>query len=359
MSEGNDHTTLRFSCFCNQVKGSVKVPTSKLPLPCTFCHCNICRHQSGELCVSLLGMPDGYTAFEVQGPLKQYNASKDVNRFFCSHCGTNVYMQGPNPGEADLCTGVLENDDDILDPQNHIFVTDTRDGGLRDWLPDIKAWEGYSKQSQQIDGNSKIQLPSRSTDGRELYAYCQCRGVQFKITRPNEASKTLSSPSCDLLTPYTSGATDELQNSPWWLCGSTKYLAGTCACDSCRKASGFEIQTWCFLPKPNLLQMNGEPIDFGMGTLKTYSSSKGVSREFCRVCGATVFWRGDERPQLIDVSVGLLDANEGSRAESWLSWKTNRISFEEEAQKKSLVGRVGAGLKQWGQLHASSSSTEA
>jgi hypothetical protein len=67
-------------------------------------------------------------------------------------------------------------------------------------------------------------------------------------------------------------------------------------------------------------------------------------REFCSRCGATVFWHDKFRPELIDVSVGLLRAAEGSRAGSWLEWWTGRVSFLEEAGK----GR-SRGAKVWGE----------
>jgi hypothetical protein len=41
--------------------------------------------------------------------------------------------------------------------------------------------------------------------------------------------------------------------------------------------------------------------------MKSHESSKDIWREFCHVCGATIFWHCNERPELLDVSVGLLD----------------------------------------------------
>jgi hypothetical protein len=130
----------------------------------------------------------------------------------------------------------------------------------------------------------------------------------------------------------------------WWLrANDTKYLAGTCACRSCRLASGFEIQTWTFVPRSNVyfhLSTDGGdrdsgksvvlPLDFGKlpkGILRSYESSPGVLREFCGKCGVTVFWHDKWRPGLIDVSVGLVHADEGARAESWLEWWIERVSF--------------------------------
>ncbi|MCJ1450253.1 hypothetical protein MMC28_000582 [Mycoblastus sanguinarius] len=317
------------------------------------------EEESGLLCASYIGLPEDHTAFQLHGSPNCYNASKNVTRYFCGQCGSNVYLQDLNYGELDLCTGVLEKGDGILDLQDHIFVTDTKDGGLSDWIPDLKAWEGFSKQSKQIQCGRKAPSEEPSDTSPEMQGYCQCKGVQFKITRPNESSKNLSSTSCDLLTPYYTGSQKKSNDTKWWLCeNNTKYLAGTCACDSCRISSGFDIQTWAFVPKVNIMNINGEPISFDVGSLKQYRSSDGVYREFCGRCGATVFWRSDDRPELIDVSVGLLDAKEGSRAESWLSWRTDRVSFEEEAHKKDLIARLSTGLKIWGESKSTSSTED-
>ena len=86
-------------------------------------------------------------------------------------------------------------------------------------------------------------------------------------------------------------------------------------------------------------------MDFEGGTLTHYESSPGVLREFCRVCGGTAFWHCTDRPELIDVSVGLLRATEGSRAESWLQWHKQRVSFKEDAFEPDFVGQFESQLQ--------------
>ena len=85
-----------------------------------------------------------------------------------------------------------------------------------------------------------------------------------------------------------------------------------------------------------------------MGTLQLYGSSKDTYREFCKICGATVFWHNTGRPDLIDVSVGLLDPQEGARAERWLDWWTGRVSFIEMAVSQDLANSLENGLKSLG-----------
>lgn len=101
----------------------------------------------------------------------------------------------------------------------------------------------------------------------------------------------------------------------------------------------------------------------GGRVLKGYESSEGVMREFCGVCGATVFWHDKWRLEVVDVSVGLLDAGEGARAEVWLEWWGGRVSFEEDAvrdgddegseegrvnvEEWDLIPALGRGLLAW------------
>jgi len=249
------------------------------------------------------------------------------------------------------------------------WVVDTLDGGAGRWLREVvdadgkirevKRWELADWQSGVLPvdwTDAKFQGPNRASgagagkeDEERLHAQCHCGGVKFYITRPNKASREVRSPWPDLIVPYHTGASSaNPENVTWWLRDDdTKYLAGTCTCTSCRKGLGFEIQTWAFIPKCNIFQEDGRPLDFSIGSLKRYESSKDISREFCGVCGASVFWHCEERPDLIDVSAGLLDPAEGARVEGWLDWWTERVSFEEMAVSTGLVRGLEAGLRDW------------
>ena len=339
-------TTLRFACACRKVTGSAKVPTKRLPMPFDICHCNDCRHQSGLLAASYATLPEGSTDITFDGPISEYRSSATVARSFCSHCGANVLFHDFNESRPDIPTGIFDTTEGVVELRSHIFLPDTKDGGLSPWVPDVPAFEGYPNRSKRVQSSDCRRSTSAPPGDADLKAYCHCKGVQFKISRPTRASKELSSPWPDLQKPYISGPPDNKDDVKWWLrADDTKYLAGTCVCNSCRLASGFDIQTWAFIPKANIFQSNGEPLSFDFGTLKQYKSSEGTFREFCSKCGATAFWHCDQRSHLIDVSVGLLDASEGARSETWLEWWTDRVSYEEEAHNRELVSRLSAGLK--------------
>jgi hypothetical protein len=294
--------------------------------------------------------------------LKKYAITENFDQFFCSTCGADVLMQHKASGEWLITTGVLEVTEGIVKWIGSKYVEGSLDGGISIWLNDITGKDGSVNTLQRWLGDDEGPLveegtlskytPAKTTSGVQarLKAACYCGGVKFYITRPNEASKAAASPFSDLIHPFYEKKEDNPNNEPWWLrSNNTKYLAGLCACPSCRFNSGYELQPWAFIPKCNIFKENGDPLDFNMGSLKRYSSSKGVMREFCCDCGATVFWHNEGRPTVIDVSVGLLDPEQGARAESWLEWWTERISFEEMAVSTSLVDSMRRGLKNWKQ----------
>jgi hypothetical protein len=118
--------------------------------------------------------------------------------------------------------------------------------------------------------------------------------------------------------------------------------------------SDVEIQSWASIPAVNVFDVSsGSPVPLNLVDketrpkgLKKFRSSRDRTREFCGTCGATVFWWGDERKDLINVSTGLIDEQRhGARAEGWLEWQTERVYYQEDAINKSLVEGLAQGLK--------------
>lgn len=369
-------TTLRLTCFCGGVKASFSVPDSVLPLPFDLCHCETCRHQSGQLAIQACEIPPQHrSSFSVEGPIVKYDGTGKLLRCFCHTCGANVYFEDIDTKDIFFDTGGLEWEgrSDLLKAAQHIFVSDTTDGGMSVWLPDLPAYRGHPDEGPKVPLKEIISAakapvtstPSSTVKEEYLPCYCRCKAVQFNISRPNEQSrKTVAGPHADLLKPSVSTPDHVKQNKDneqWHLRqpNSTRYTAGLCACNSCRKSSGFDIQAWAYIPLVNLHEAGDDsarPLDIAAlkkkksagGGLKTHHSSPGRYRDFCGRCGATVFWHCDERPGLIDVSIGLMAAREGARAETWLDILTGRVSFEEEAVNEQFVGSLKEGMKAWG-----------
>ena len=68
----------------------------------------------------------------------------------------------------------------------------------------------------------------------------------------------------------------------------------------CRKTSGAPYVTWLVVPKGAFSYLSGTPRGL-------QSSDKGY-REFCSDCGTPLTFVSSERPGLVDVTTGSLDA---------------------------------------------------
>lgn len=337
-----------------------------------LCHCKTCRHSTGQLCTSYVPIhePDSVSG------ATSYSWGSSSTLWFCATCGCHVFRStigdADAPEEWEVASGVVLSaagsgggPGDVsgaAEFQRQVGVRDTGDGGLSVWLGQIsidkdaddRPAHNFPEWALPAGAAASDQAREQSGGGAardELQASCHCHGARFHITRPNASSTSPFSGFPDLMIPYTS-KDPQIKNPDdvkWWLRqDSKKYLAGLCACKSCRLVSGFEIQPWTFVPEANIIFHVGPPgpartveaeqevgLDFdalhGAGILQAYESSPGVIREFCPRCGANVFWHDKWRPQLIDTSVGLLCAGDGARAESWLDWWRERVSFEEDA----------------------------
>jgi hypothetical protein len=297
--------------------------------------------------------------------LKQYQASDDLTHYFCKTCSAQLFqVQRINGTDLwSVAVGVLDRTEEIVKTRGHIWVGDTLDGGFANHLrvidnieiPRYKEGFGSDLLSPTWKDNT-IDVVGNSTPDY-LPAYCHCRTICFNITRPNEDSTLPSAPFPDLLYPYNVTHLSKIRNlsdQKWWLrANNTRYLAGYCMCPSCRITSGTEVQAWAFVPVWNVLDpRTNEPICLGETNkrppgLKQYMSSPGKYRECCEVCGAVVFWWQSNRQEMVDISVGLFDekAAGGARAERWLEWHKDRISFSDMALSPTLAKELLVGLK--------------
>lgn len=138
--------------------------------------------------------------------------------------------------------------------------------------------------------------------------------------------------------------------------GGKNFLGIMCVCNSCRLDTGMEFQAWVAIPAINIsLDMEGKrPLStFDIGTLKEYRSSEKVRRYHCGTCGASVLYVINDRPGLLNVAAGLLDAPEGARAGTWVEYWTARLSSREDAisRAESLVVGMDSGLNDFAKEH--------
>ncbi|KFY43968.1 hypothetical protein V494_01731 [Pseudogymnoascus sp. VKM F-4513 (FW-928)] len=350
---------ITISCHCNRVNEIIKALPARAFTRNKYVDIDInhdyrARRFSGQLAVSYfpsLRPKPSTLAKTACFRLGGLDLHSKTTLYFCPVCGCHLFKE-----ELDMvaekfrptwavATGVAEKTPHSIPAfgiSQHINVDQTGDGGLSVWMragrngsiipTDTLPPDDYAPWSPTLLIGNSLGLAGADT----LDASCFCGTVKFHITRPNHESTLPKSQYPDLMIPYYTNSQEipNLDDEKWWIRGN-RYLAGTCACTSCRKCSGFDIQSWAFIPRANIFMHDSDKapgLDFSNlpeGILRSYSSSPGVTREFCPGCGATVFWHNTDRPELIDVSVGLFSAK-GARAEDWLDWWKKRVSFSED-----------------------------
>ncbi|WP_199154204.1 GFA family protein [Chromobacterium sp. ASV23] len=93
------------------------------------------------------------------------------------------------------------------------------------------------------------------------------------------------------------------------LCGGIRYRVGGaikavthCHCAMCRKSHGAAFASYGSVRLEHLCVLDEESL------LAAYPSSPGVTREFCRRCGSSLFWRASEKwPDWLSLALGSLD----------------------------------------------------
>ncbi|KAK4040181.1 hypothetical protein C8A01DRAFT_15903 [Parachaetomium inaequale] len=374
-----DTITLKAQCLCRAHSFTTSVPVSALPLKGSSCHCTSCRHVTGALRASDAVWPGpsgdilSAAAAAENGtgtvPLKRYPHSPRVNVLFCGRCGSGLFFEegweqgaaaglGSRPGEAKylVFTGALSVDvggeawRGGLPPLvrgDHIFVGDTVDGGAVGWLRGVngdgepaRVWLGRRDKSEEVPPGvawpAVGSLPAYGVDLKaaegnkgDVPIRCHCRGIDL-VLRAGEAQREF----------------EEMQRKgeelPWFVDPVThKGMGSLDACDSCRIAAGSEVYNWTFALLRHISFAGADPQGFPedtahlraatsakegeardprFGTIAFYASSPDVQRYFCGRCSATLFYAVDERPDIVDVAVGLLDSPDGARAESAISW---------------------------------------
>jgi hypothetical protein len=361
-SADNSTVTLTSHCLCEKNVFTTKVLKSKLPLPAPICHCTSCRHVTGALYSSDARWPEPRANVDLS-KLKIYSFSKRVNLHFCPTCSTPIFWEMLElPGQPlGVFIGTLTNNE--VTPCKFIeqsFVGDTIDGGASVWLQHLnvdgsecRRFKLEAEESASADVlpqnwplTDKLTGPENKTED-SVSIHCKCKGVDFILQRGD----------------YSSLEKDEL---PWNVDPHThKLLTVFCGCNSCRLQGGLDMWFWAFIEMKHLsTAKNDAPFpksshelksfidksDPIVGSLNYYASSHGVLRFFCNDCSATVFFAKDERPEFLDVSVGLLDASDGARAEGFLSWSFGKVDFRGDADggwREGLFDRVEKEAEKW------------
>ncbi|KIW00890.1 hypothetical protein, variant [Verruconis gallopava] len=284
--------TFTARCHCSNAKLSFAVPASSLPLTSHTCHCSICRRIHGTLSVFHARIPSPPTPDPRHCPsLTSYRAhpSSDVLRFFCSTCGSQLIALAEADQHWFVSTGLVEGGDEtVFEYKEAIFATHAVDGGLADWLDQrvTRKWDTFIGVGESLEADAWENSKRRVCDGERgsvLHVYCQCRGVEFRISRPDYASTAfqqlfphLEIPSVNLAS--RTAEKDEGERTWWVARDPSKYLASACLCTSCRLSTGCELTCWASVAIMFITPADGSPFKTEFGTLKTYNSSPDTFR---------------------------------------------------------------------------------
>ncbi|KAF1960833.1 hypothetical protein CC80DRAFT_489076 [Byssothecium circinans] len=365
MTSTEETVTLTAHCLCKAHTFSTTIPTSKLPLPAHACHCDSCRHSTGALYTMDTRWPEPREKVDVS-KLKVFHFGPSCHILFCGTCSTPMFFANPKDTDEELgvFTGTVANFDaggkEVLKLVEHIFVGDTKDGGATMWMRKINAdgteakrFEGRNKGDG--DNGYTFDWPATSSfTGYEakkedtIPIRCKCKGVDLILQRPN----------------YDGVAKEDL---PWFIDPVTHKPVGLfCACDSCRLFGGIDVFNWTYsgleyisFPSskstPSMkstadLRALVDGKDSSIGTLTYYASSPGVQRYFCGACSACIFYAVDDRPEIVDVAIGVLEASDGARAEGFLSWELGRfdsIKYTEGGWRRGMLERSAKEAEAW------------
>lgn len=358
-------TTLTIHCLCKAHVFTTEVARSELPLPAYACHCDSCRHVTGALYSLGLYWPEPAANVDTSR-LKSNAFSETFAALFCGTCSTPMFFKHVHDTNAQLgiFTGTLKNDEgNLIKFAYHIFVGDTKDGGATVWLrkpnadgTEVKRYKDSSQGETKQETAFEWPITSSLTGYEKkledaIPIRCKCKGVDFVLHRGN----------------YDNKQKEEL---PWSIDPKThKLLAIFCACDSCRLFSGNDISYWCYTELKHIsfseaegtkgqsfprdskeLKAMVDARDPAMGTLAYHASSPDVQRYFCSSCAACIFYASDDRPEIVDVAIGVLEASDGARAEGFLSWSFGEVENIDDTKggwREPLMKRVEEESERW------------
>ena len=280
-------------CHCNKVRLHFSVPSDLLPLPADICCCSICRRTHGTLALYHAKIPSRPTPNPLDlsivtrcRVLLESGDVSTIDRLFCSNCGTHI-------GEHDekgwfLSTSIVEGGDEtVFEHRQASYVPSTIDGGSADWLNGsrVSKWRTMPGDGEQLVDESwkRGRSPAGVKPSELLDVHFQCRGVSFKIIRPDWDNEQFISDYPDLVLPDEDETKrhfmNDVKNGTWWIASDrTKYRANACFCTSCTLSSGAELHNWVFVPTAFIKLDDGAPFKADFGTLKHFESSPNVWR---------------------------------------------------------------------------------
>lgn len=125
------------SCLCGKVKYEIAGKVGDI----VHCHCNTCRKAHGAAFSSVAAVNDSDFTLTGSENLRSFESSQGKFRYFCSHCGTQIYAKRVNTQHLILRLGSLD-DDPGSSEKSHIWVSEKASWyKIRNELPEYAEFE--------------------------------------------------------------------------------------------------------------------------------------------------------------------------------------------------------------------------
>lgn len=120
-------------CLCGAVRFSASGPLRGV----VYCHCSMCRRQSGHF-FAATRVADARLRIEGTEKLTWYSGSRDGRRGFCSLCGSALFWKLEGLDQTSVMAGSFDKPAGLLG-MSHIFVADKGDYyEITDGLPQFE-----------------------------------------------------------------------------------------------------------------------------------------------------------------------------------------------------------------------------
>jgi hypothetical protein len=111
-----EDSTLLGSCLCGSVRYEITAPLGNAE----HCHCSMCRKAHGAAFSTNSVVPaDRLTVTPGADFITEYESSPKLRRFFCSSCGSQLFIRRLDHPEQTVVT--VDSDPHVL-TERHVFV---------------------------------------------------------------------------------------------------------------------------------------------------------------------------------------------------------------------------------------------
>lgn len=121
--------------MCGAVRYEARVTTSEN----WYCHCRMCQKSTGSVVSTSAIVPKSRLQI-IKGDPKFYRSSQNIDRGFCSDCGSPMFFRPGNEDWISILSGTLD-DPELAPPEGHY--------GVESWISWLKIEDDLKKELTQ------------------------------------------------------------------------------------------------------------------------------------------------------------------------------------------------------------------